>query len=129
MTDWRKIKHFKPGEFVRPELLRPMMAELLDDLRETYGRPLVVSSSWRDPAHNKDVGGKSNSSHIPAEIDGLYSGVDLTTPRNVFTKREYYWIVKAAFDVGYRRIGLYKDFKHIHLDCEERLDQDVLWID
>lgn len=128
MINWSEIIHFKPSEFIHPELLRPEMAGMLDDLRARYGTPLIISSSWRDSAHNKDVGGKSNSSHIPGP-DGLYSGVDLTTPANEFTKRQYFFLVRIAYMIGFRRIGLYRDFKHVHLDVEGRLDQDVLWID
>ena len=128
MIDWTTIIHFKKDEFLRPELLRPNMILMLDELRGQYGKPLIVSSSWRDPDRNAQVGGVSDSSHLVAQ-DGFYSGIDLTTPANVFTKREFYLITKAAYACGFRRIGLYKDYKHIHLDVEFRLDQEVQWID
>lgn len=128
MISWNEINHWKEDEFRHPELLRPKMVDMLDDLRDQYPTALIVSSSWRDPVHNKKVGGASNSSHIVAP-DGFYSGIDLTTPANVFTGHEYFLIQKVAYRVGFRRIGLYKDFAHIHLDIEERLPQDVLWID
>jgi len=130
MIDWTIITHFKKDEFLRPELLRPNMIHMLDDLRRFYGSQLVVSSSWRDADRNAQVGGASDSSHVAAySPDGLYSGIDLTTPANVFTKHEYYLIDKAAHAVGFKRIGFYKDFKHVHLDAEDRLPQEVLWID
>lgn len=130
MIDWTTIIHFKKDEFIRPELLRPKMILMLDDLRGQYGQPLVVSSSWRDADRNAQVGGALNSSHVSVYApDGFYSGIDLTTSANVFTKHEYFEITKAAYAVGFRRIGLYADYKHIHLDVENRLPQEVLWID
>jgi len=130
MIDWTTIIHFRKDEFIRPELLRPKMIQMLDDLRRFYGSQLVVSSSWRDADRNAQVGGASDSSHVAAYApDGFYSGIDLTTPANLFTKPEYFSITKAAYAVGFRRIGLYKDFKHLHVDSESRLPQEVLWID
>src|SRR3990167_11175672 len=117
MIDWTTITHFKKDEFLRPDLLRPKMILMLDDLRWIYHGLLVVSSSWRDPDRNAQVGGASDSSHLIAP-DGFYSGIDLTTPANLFTSRDYFSITKAAYLVGFRRIGLYKDFEHIHLDIE-----------
>ena len=128
MTDWTTIIHFKKDEFLRPDLLRPKMILMLDDLRGIYHGLLVVSSSWRDPDRNAQVGGKNNSSHL-IQPDGFYSGIDLSTPANFFTAHEYFLIQKAAYAVGFRRIGEYKDLKHLHLDIEEGLDQDVVWID
>ena len=130
MIDWTTVIHFKKDEFIRPELLRPKMVLMLDDLRGQYGGPLIVSSSWRDADRNAQLpGAAADSSHVSVYApDGLYSGIDLTTPANVFTKREYFLITRMAYAVGFRRIGLYSDFKHIHLDVEERLPQDALWI-
>lgn len=41
--------------------------EKLEDVRIQFGKPISVSSGYRCPSHNKDVGGVSGSSH-PAGI-------------------------------------------------------------
>lgn|SRR3990170_2224474 len=120
------MKYFKDSEFARPDLLRPQMKKFLDDLREAFGQPLVVSSSYRDPAKNVAVGGVSDSAHMVSPTDGLYSGVDLTTLRNKLTSAELYKLVTIAFNCGILRMGLYSN--HVHFDMETRLPQRVLWL-
>lgn len=60
--------HFQVGElrskgdgtcYVRRELL-----VALEVLRERYARPIVLRSGFRDPAHNKKVGGATHSMHM-----------------------------------------------------------------
>lgn len=126
MTRWDEIIHFKPDEFNRPELLRPEMAIMLDDLRGEYQRPIIVSSSYRDPTTNMVVGGAQDSAHLPDPKDGLYSGVDFTLPGNRVPPADAYRLVFLALRLGFTRIGIYR--KHIHLDIEKRLPQEVLWI-
>jgi uncharacterized protein YcbK (DUF882 family) len=122
------MKHFADTEFLRFDLLRPEMKEMLDELRERLGSPLIITSSYRDPVRNLAVGGASNSAHIPNDADGLYSGIDFTIPGGLITPRALFEIVGDAYTVGFRRIGLYKDMRHVHLDIESTSDQDVMWI-
>lgn len=121
------MKHFHESEFARFDLLRPEMASMLDELRDRLGSPIIITSSYRDPVHNAAVGGAPDSSHTPAP-DGLYSGIDFTIPGSLITPRALFWIVKHAYDVGFKRVGLYSDMRHVHLDCESRLDQEAIWI-
>lgn len=41
-----------------------LIAEVLDPLREWYGRPIYVNSGYRCPELNKVVGGVENSYHV-----------------------------------------------------------------
>lgn len=122
------MKYFQDSEFLRFDLLRPEMKDMLDELRARLGAPLIVTSSYRDPVHNLGVGGASNSSHIPNDQDGLYSGIDFTIAGGVITPRALFAIQKQAYEIGFRRMGLYLDMKHVHLDCEPTSDQDVIRI-
>lgn len=38
--------------------------EILEPIRAKYGLPLCVTSGYRDPTHNAQVGGKSRSFHL-----------------------------------------------------------------
>ena len=126
MIRWDEINHFQPDEFLHSELLAPTMAYMLDDLRRQFGKPLIVSSSWRDTDNNDRVGGVPTSSHMVNPETGLYSGVDLTTPSNYINSADRYHLQKIAMWVGFLRFGLYK--KHIHLDIEARLPQERIWL-
>lgn len=51
-----------PTEEVK-ENLQALIDNVLDPLREAYGKPIYVNSGYRCPALNKAVGGVSNSEH------------------------------------------------------------------
>lgn len=43
----------------------------LDEIREKYGKPIIITSGYRCPALNRIVGGKPNSQHTKAEAADL----------------------------------------------------------
>lgn len=43
----------------------------LDEIREAYGHPIVITSGYRRPALNKAVGGKPTSQHLKAQAADL----------------------------------------------------------
>ena len=49
------------------ENVEALVENVLDPLRERYGKPIVVNSGYRCPKHNKEVGGATNSQHIKGE--------------------------------------------------------------
>ena len=49
------------------ENLRALVDEVLDPLREAYGRPIRVNSGYRCPKLNNLVGGTPNSQHMRGE--------------------------------------------------------------
>ena len=49
------------------ENLRALVDEVLDPLREAYGKPIRVSSGYRCPKLNTLVGGNLNSQHMRGE--------------------------------------------------------------
>lgn len=95
--------------------LKPELWSLLDTLRGNYGYPIIIASGLRDKDHNKDVGGVDNSSHL----SGL--AVDINIPDTA--KR--FKLVVEALKLGFRRIGIGKNF--VHLDIDKSKVQDVMW--
>ena len=93
----------------RPESYKGMDLELmqkLEALSKKAGKKLYITSGFRDAAHNKKVGGVSNSSHlIKKAVD-----FDTTNPEDSVK------MAKAAFDVGFRRIGVAGGFVHVDTD-------------
>jgi hypothetical protein len=49
------------------ENLRALVDEVLDPLREAYGKPIRVNSGYRCPRLNRLVGGSPNSQHMRGE--------------------------------------------------------------
>ena len=47
---------------------------ILDNLREEFGKPIIINSFYRDSAHNDRVGGVKTSKHLRG------AAVDITSP-------------------------------------------------
>ena len=82
---------------------------LLDKARDIAGIPFIINSGFRTPEHNKAVGGVDDSAHL----SGL--AVDLRARNGA----ETYAIVKAAIEVGIKRIGINRASQFVHLDIAE----------
>lgn len=53
------------------ENVKALVENVLDPLREKYGKPIVVNSGYRCPKHNLAVGGVVNSQHMKGEAADL----------------------------------------------------------
>ena len=51
--------------------------ECLDDIRQRYGSPIIITSGYRCPALNKAVGGKPNSQHVKGQAADIKYNKDL----------------------------------------------------
>jgi hypothetical protein len=86
----RVSENFLLSEYVNPTLQRgarrafvdPQAAWHVQQIRSGLGRPLTISSSYRSPEHNRDVGGSSFSRHLygdAVDIDVDQSSSDANT--------------------------------------------------
>ena len=50
-----------------PENVKALVENVLDSLREKYGKPIKVNSGYRCPNHNLAVGGAMQSQHMKGE--------------------------------------------------------------
>lgn len=98
-----------------PDEARANMArlvdELLDPLRQAWGRPLHVNSGYRSAEVNRIVGGVSTSHHLRG------MAADITTGNSVDNRRLY----ELAQRLGLRftqMIGRKYDFAFVHLSYE-----------
>lgn len=92
---------------------------MLQQLESRTGYPIFswINSGARSKAHNKKVGGASNSSHkIPT-----CKAADIKAPTTFIRNH----LVATARDVGFKRIGVGKTF--VHLDTDDRKSQYVAW--
>ena len=81
-------------------------------------RPFRFTSTVRTTEHNMEVGGAPTSSHLndPGNAGDIEGG----SWRDIFKK------VSALILVGFTRIILYKDDRHIHYDSDKTKDQEIL---
>lgn len=120
MSWWDHIKHFKPEEFTCPCCgvcaVKKELVFKLDQLRDIVKFPLIITSGYRCYFHNQEVGGVSDSAHTK----GLAVDISISTSPKRFK------LIRAAMALGFRRIGIAKNFVHLDLDNEKQ--QDVLWL-
>lgn len=85
------MKHFSISEMLRSdtairrclwnganleaeENLRALVEQVLDPLRERYGKPIYVNSGYRCPKLNALIGGAVNSQHMKGEAADITAG-------------------------------------------------------
>lgn len=56
------------------EKLVALVDNVLDPLREMYGKPIIVNSGYRCPQLNAAVGGAKNSQHMRGEAADITAG-------------------------------------------------------
>jgi uncharacterized protein YcbK (DUF882 family) len=120
-TAWISIRFFSPREFDSPDQpgsgqhMNLDFVTKLDRLRDAVGVPLLITSGFRTPEHNKKVGGVDSSAHE------LGRAADIAA----FSGSHRYAIISAAMKLGFRRIGVGSTF--VHIDDDITKPQDVFW--
>jgi len=115
------MKYFEYEEFDSPDvqgsgqLMDPKLLEMIDEVREIYGKPIRVTSGYRTEAHNHKVGGVSSSSHLK----GL--AIDVACVKS----DDRFEMLTALLEVGFNRIGVAGSF--IHVDIDKDKSQNVIW--
>jgi len=87
-----------------------------DIAREYAQVPFVINSACRCEKHNKEVGGKEDSSHV------LGKALDIKATDSRTRARVLYGLVMA----GFNRIGIAKTF--IHADDDDTKPSQVVWL-
>lgn len=75
-TAQRKKIDNSPDGRVRVNLTA-LVANILDPLREAYGKPIIVTSGYRCAKLNKAVGGVKNSQHLTGEAADIQAASKL----------------------------------------------------
>src|SRR5690606_13665910 len=92
---------------------------MLKKVQKKTGYPIFewINSGARSEAWNKKVGGVSNSAHKMPTC----KAADIKTTSSQIRDN----IIKAAVEVGFKRIGVGSTF--VHLDNDETKPQNVAW--
>lgn len=109
------VAEIKMGRIIPPELYYNILPTVLvlNDLREWYGKPIIIHSTYRSPEYNKAVGGKPKSLHLKfnaidwtvkriSDLEMLYNKLDEWDRANLY-----------AYAFG---LELYERGNFIHLD-------------
>jgi len=89
----------------KSQLVGTKLVRLLQELRVRMGVPLSITSAYRCPTHNRNVGGASQSRHVEGDA------VDISIANLDWQK-----LVRVAKEVGFTGIGYGQDRGFIHLD-------------
>lgn len=87
----------------------------LDILREKADIPLVITSAYRSKEWDLSKGRSGNGAHTK----GVAVDIRCNNSHNRFL------ILKAALEIGFKRIGIANTF--IHVDDDSSLPQEVIW--
>ena len=102
-------KNFHINEFKCPccgvANISEEFVEHLQRLRDIYGEPIYITSGYRCPEYNRQIGGYYKSPHLTGKA------VDIVTELKPVT------MAYMADDLEVFRIGIYRG--HIHLDILE----------
>ena len=114
-------KFFQPHEFDSPDSkgsginMKQSTLDKLNVARGIAGIPFHINSGFRTEAHNKKVGGVSDSPHPQGHA------ADIRTRNG----RERWIILNALIKAGFTRIGIGKNY--IHADDSPTSPPEVIW--
>ena len=109
MHDFNLSPNFKLSEFICKcgscATTQPIykLVKMLQELRELYGKKIVITSGVRCREHNAKIGGAPNSYH-------LYGmAVDIKCHKS----HDKYKLLEYAYKVGFTGIGVSSQFLHL----------------
>ncbi len=99
------MKYFNESEFKEFSKMDSNLLEKLDNLREVYGYPIKLTSTYRSPDHPIEAKKSKPGEHAyGAAVDIACVGGEAT-----------FKLVKAAIEVGFTRIGISRKNNFVHV--------------
>lgn len=113
-------EHFSRKEFACKcgcgfDAIDKRLVEMLEEVRQLYGREITINSGCRCVAHNKKEGGNETSSHL----SGLAVDVACVDTKDRY---ELLFLLMSRF----HRVGIGNTF--IHIDIDEKKPQEICWL-
>lgn len=118
LTSSFKVREFACNDGSDVILIHPDLPSVLQNIRNQFGKPIIINSGYRTPEYNKKVGGATRSQHCYGTAADIV--VDGVSPASVAAAAE-----KALKEMDYPGgIGLYKSFVHVDVRSKRyRWDQ------
>lgn len=101
-------KDGQPSPYGETVVRRELIVRL-NAIRAAFGKPIIVTSGYRSPEHNKHVGGVKNSTHV----QGIAADIQ---PKDLNDLDALFEIVQKFNQKG--GIGRYDDFIHVDVRGE-----------
>ncbi len=77
------VREFRCKDGSDPVFIDTALAELLERIREHFGKPVTITSAYRTPAHNAKAGGAKFSQHQYGKAADIWiDGVSVDTLAN-----------------------------------------------
>jgi uncharacterized protein YcbK (DUF882 family) len=113
------MRYFEPSEFTckcgcGKAIMDPVFLTMLEKAREIADTPFHITSGYRCPKHNSDVGSTS-SNHTSGKAS------DITAESGPVRGK----ILKGLYKAGFDRVGIGKDF--IHADITDSVESCWLY--
>ena len=105
------------------ENMEALVENVLDPLRERYGKPIVVNSGYRCAKHNREVGGATNSQHMCGEAADIRPTTNFTNYTNELKLLRQLIIESRKFD----QLIVYPTFLHVSWKRRGGNRRTVLW--
>ena len=100
-------------------LVHMELVERLQIVRDIIGEALIITSGYRCPKYNTEIGKKYHSVAGSSHTAGW--AVDIKADHSPFR----YQLISILLRVGFTRIGIGKTF--IHCDLDPNKPQEVIW--
>ena len=96
------LREFECKDGSRQVVLHSELLQRLQDLRTAVNKPVIINSGYRNPAHNKSVGGSPTSYHLKGMAADIH--VPGLSPRA---------LGQAATQAGFKMVIVYDTFVHV----------------
>jgi uncharacterized protein YcbK (DUF882 family) len=96
-----------------------LVENLLDMVREKWGKPIHVNSGYRSEALNKAVGGKATSQHLTGQA------ADITTGNLVENRQLWEFIIRNNFKVD--QMINENGYQWIHISLKETGNREQIF--
>ena len=109
------VKEFACKDGSDKVLIDTALVDVLQKIRDYFGKPVIINSAYRSPEHNKRVGGSAGSYHVKGmaadiQISGV-SAVELA-----------YYAQTITNGVG---VYYYRNTNFLHVDTRQR---ETFWL-
>ena len=99
-----RCKYFTDEETIN---LTDDLCQKIDKMREMFGYPIMMTSGYRTPEHNAEIGGVADSAHVKG------MAVDIAVPSDQFMREKLAWAIGCA-----QLIRVEDALRHWHVDVD-----------
>lgn len=110
-ADRKKIANHIPEDLLSN--MEDLVNNVLDPLREAYGKPIRVTSGYRCEALNKSVAGAKNSDHLKACAADIVG-----TPNNKAENRKLFELVQSL-GLSFRQLIDEYNYSWVHVSYDK----------